>query len=579
MNSSSRMRAVFVGVALSIWLILMRVVALGSDPYLRLDWSAGLLTDEGFYIHNARNVALFGRAKLDEFNNMFLSPALHSVQMIVFQIWGVGAVQARMISVVCSLLSLALLWDGIRRVFNSQVAITAVLFLGLDHANLLFNRMALMDTPAALGAVAAFYTFVRGMQAKKTHSKGMWLATCGALLGVTVTNRALCLYLLPAPFVALVWGRSRSTTTRADSVMVLVGLTIVLLLYVVGWYLPNRAESAAMSRYYLFEQILPKSLTHLGQNIQHALLGDHRGFMPYLFRHVPVLFVLALLSLTVPILGKRLYSGIATSPAAHRAEVYLVTWLLLGWAILAVISYSPSRYYVTTYPALATCAAFALWRLPELWVALGEPSLRAGVLRTALAWLLVYHAVEAVIHQRGILPRLPTALLLYGLPTAMALAFGLLPHWMRVWNGTALPGVQVKIATAVFGLWLLTNGYWLLDWVRSLSYTQYEMSRWLAQNMPPGSILIGDVAPGLCLDNHLQPVNVIPGLCNGNRPVETMAAKYPGKPLYIAILDGRWKERYWMERYPALVAPEQRLVLARVMRWDIGIYPARKVVN
>lgn len=560
---------------LCVLLILVRVVALRSDPYLRLDWSAGLLTDEGFYIHNARNVALFGRARLDEFNNMLLSPLLHGVQVAVFQLFGVGAVQARSISVVCSLLSLALLWDGLRRVFSNRMAITTLLFLGFDHANLLFNRIALMDTPAALGAVAAFYAFVRGALAEKPLSKRMWLAVCGALLGVTLTNRTLCLYLLPVPFVALAWGPRRSTTARIDSVTVLVGLIVVLVLYAVLWYLPNRAEAAAMSRYYLFEQILPKSLTHLGQNIQHAILGDYRGIVPYLFRHMPVLFILALFGLTVSLLGKHTRPGIIVAPTANRAEVYLVTWLLLGWALLAVISYSPSRYYVTTYPALAACAALSLWRLPELWATLCELSRRAGVLRAALAWLLTYHAVEAIIHQRGVLPRLPTMGLLYGLPTIVALAFLLLPYRMRTWNKATSPAFRVKIAATVLSLWFLTNGYWLLDWARGLSFTQLEMSRWLAQNMPSGSILIGDVAPGLCLDNRLQPVNVIPGLCNGDRPVETMAAVFPGRPLYIAILDGRWKERYWMENYPALVAPERRQRLMRVMRWDIGIYPAR----
>ncbi|HXG23059.1 MAG TPA: glycosyltransferase family 39 protein, partial [Chthonomonadales bacterium] len=175
MTSPPRSRAIFGAVVLCVLLILARVVALRSDPYLRLDWSAGLLTDEGFYIHNARNVALFGQARLDEFNNMLLSPVLHGVQVAVFQVFGVGAVQARLISVVCSLLSLALLWDGLRRVFGGRMAITTVLFLGLDHANLLFNRMALMDTPAALGAVAAFYAFVRGALAEKPLPKRMWL--------------------------------------------------------------------------------------------------------------------------------------------------------------------------------------------------------------------------------------------------------------------------------------------------------------------------------------------------------------------------------------------------------------------
>ena len=102
----------------------LRLYALRSDPYPRLDWSAGLLTDEGFYIHNARNRVLFGRDRTDEFNNMLLAPALHYVQVGVFRAAGVGSLQARLISVVCSLGAMALLWCTIRPLFGSAAAWT-----------------------------------------------------------------------------------------------------------------------------------------------------------------------------------------------------------------------------------------------------------------------------------------------------------------------------------------------------------------------------------------------------------------------------------------------------------------------
>src|SRR6266571_9185730 len=137
--------------------VALRLFYLRSDPYLFLDWSAGQLTDEGFYIHNARNVALFGHARTDEFNNMLLSPGLHYVQVGVFNVFGVGSVQARLISIIVSLLTLCLFWAAMKRAFGPHIAFTATLFLSLDHTNLLFNRLALMDTPATLPAVAAFY--------------------------------------------------------------------------------------------------------------------------------------------------------------------------------------------------------------------------------------------------------------------------------------------------------------------------------------------------------------------------------------------------------------------------------------
>ena len=96
----------------------LRITALDSDPYHRLSWSSGLLTDEGFYIHNARNVALFGRERTDDFNNMLIMPTLHYVQVWVFHAFGYGIVQARWISIVCSLLAVVLLFDAARRLFG-----------------------------------------------------------------------------------------------------------------------------------------------------------------------------------------------------------------------------------------------------------------------------------------------------------------------------------------------------------------------------------------------------------------------------------------------------------------------------
>ena len=57
-------------------------------------------------------------------------------------------------------------------------------------------------------------------------------------------------------------------------------------------------------------------------------------------------------------------------------------------------------------------------------------------------------------------------------------------------------------------------------------------------------------------------------------PVETMGAQYPNAPRYI-IMDDRWKERFWMVRYPELVTPERRIKLAPVLNWEVGVYAVK----
>jgi hypothetical protein len=84
-------------------------------------------------------------------------------------------------------------------------------------------------------------------------------------------------------------------------------------------------------------------------------------------------------------------------------------------------------------------------------------------------------------------------------------------------------------------------------------------------------VLIGDIAPGLCLDNRLMAVNVMPGLCNDRDPV----GQFAGRPRFIAILDGRWKERYWLREWPDRVRPDDRVMAKWVLRWWISVYAAQ----
>ena len=97
------------------------------------------------------------------------------------------------------------------------------------------------------------------------------------------------------------------------------------------------------------------------------------------------------------------------------------------------------------------------------------------------------------------------------------------------------------------------------------------MSQWLSQNVPPSSVLIGDVAPGVCLDNSFIAVYVEPKLWNDKLPIEAMGARYPGATRYI-VMDDRWKYRYWMVQYPDLVGPDRLIEKARVLNWDVGVY-------
>src|SRR5207244_1420628 len=91
-----------------------------------------------------------------------------------------------------------------------------------------------------------------------------------------------------------------------------------------------------------------------------------------------------------------------------------------GWVMLAAISYSPSRYYVTLYPAMASLAAVALWRIPK-WME-GAVNRWTRYCAAAIAGFAVFHLVLAIIHYRGVFPHATSTSLLYGLALAVAIA-------------------------------------------------------------------------------------------------------------------------------------------------------------
>jgi 4-amino-4-deoxy-L-arabinose transferase-like glycosyltransferase len=527
-------------------MIALRFVWLDSDAYPRLSWSSALLTDEGFYLHNARNVAIFGHARTDDFNNMLIMPLLHTLQVGVFHIFGMTLATARAMSALAALLTLCLFWSALRHAYNRHVAMWGVLFLGLDHANLLYNRLALMDTPAALFLVTAFACYVRSQDDSESagadrdrrvgrHMCDLGMLLTGMVLGVAYAVRGLAALLWPVPIV--VWGvevlsRKRSLNRKrgidvehaghqADDRLspgdvvnagfsdplremgfYLLGLMGALTSYVLLWALPHHVELARVNHYYVSEQLVPQGVGRLISNIRVSCLSWQRGTLPYLARHMPVEVALVLY---ITLSGRCRSTFAASNLSTGRRRVgsctlFLGAWLLVNLVFNCTVNYAPSRYYVLFYPALCGLAGVGLDRL------------------------------------------------------------------------SCSGGQRRRLSAAIVAIWFGWNGLWLMDWARHLTYRQRDTCTWLVKHLPPDSVVFGAVAPGLTIDSGFVAVNVIEDLCNDRAPL----THYVDRPRYILILDDRWKERWWTRHYPDLVAPNHRVAAFHgVLRsfFTIGLYP------
>src|SRR5690242_11233450 len=81
--------------------------------------------DEGAWVHNARNRALFGAWSLDNWNPAYIAPVFTALEYVSFKMFGVGVRQARLVPEVCGLLSVWLLALGVARIAGRRAGLIA----------------------------------------------------------------------------------------------------------------------------------------------------------------------------------------------------------------------------------------------------------------------------------------------------------------------------------------------------------------------------------------------------------------------------------------------------------------------
>ena len=467
--------------------LFVRLVALGADPPPWLSWSTGLYTDEGFYTLDARHEALFGTLAPGDFHDRLLSPLLSLLQQGVFTLLGAGLLQARLLSVVFGLLTVAVFWLGLRRAWGTRAADIGALFLGLVPPFALYNRLALQETPMVFWLVLAFTLWVYGARRPALY------ALAGLSVAVAMVFKGLALLAAPALAVPPApnaggagFGRDAPGVMRlslAPPPLGAGGAILGLSLYAALWYGPHHAELARMATYYRLHQMQPQSWHSLGLNVRRAFVGGERGIFPYLLVMLPVPCGLA---------GWGLWHGKRLSGAGR----FLALWLSGGLLFCLLSSYAPSRYYVLFLPALAGLAACALSRM--------RPRTQA-------------------------------------------------------------------VAAAVF---LMTSAAWYGAAWAGRSHARRDASRELTRRLPPGSVVIGDIAPALCLDTPFAAAPVQPGLSNDDRPVERL------KATHIAIVrDAPDWQKWWRMRYPSVVQPSHRVAtfdLGGTRHYVVDVYKVKK---
>ncbi len=507
----------------------MRALHLRADPPPDLSPSGGYFADEGFWSHNARNKVLFGQWATDDWNDMWAAAPNHWLQYTSFSLLGVGLAQARVAPLVLSAVLLGLCyWIGVRFLRGSAGLLCLVL-AGTDFLLVMFNRLALLETPVLLFALAAL---VCACGAAERGSRG-WSVAAGCLLVLAVATKRTAVYLAPALIVLMAISRSRGRVIGWFILGVLAaGLSWLLC---VGCHL---SEVLTYHRYYASQQVAEDPL--LKALVRQPLLSYFRFSVPVL-----------ILGLAGAVhVWRRLIAG---GSKARPLEVACLVWLASGVLYLGTLGYRPLRYYVLLLIPLVLLAAQRLSALASAEAVAARGHRGARILATWFAGMVL-------------------GVLLLGW-----LSEGSWPGWRRLGGGAILIGLGFTLgaealdwvgrkakpyikriaAVVLLTLGVLWNAKEYTSWVVRPTYAVHGACLDIA-DLPEGSVLTGQWALELTLESTHRAIPVWKGFVNDvdpfrrygithaavwDRHMDRFKAWYPE-----AFRDARVLRTYWVKQ-------------------------------
>jgi len=461
----------------------------GLYPAVDAPWnpSVGIVWhDEGEWVHNARNKALFGQWSLDQWNPMYIAPVFTGLQYIAFRSFGVGVRQARIVPQVCGLLSVWLLALGVARIGGRRAGLIAAALAGTNYFYVMWNRAALMEGPMVAFMAASWYCYVR---AEDQPRWGFAAAACALLAFFTKASAAFfvaalgldaLLNILPAR-VATRGAHARSGLWTLGGLIVC-GTAALALFVVPNW---------SSYRFYNWQMSVTRKPSYDIKS-----LVDRVSWFPLQDAFTRTWFVLAL---AAAYMGGLLSKWRALRPG----ERLLVLWVLLGAAELILHDASNERRFVFFIPALAALASLALGQLQIVPASLEQVPRRRAILALPIVLYgayVVFASIVRIAFLREISPNVRI-----GGALAVIFAGVLYATWPRL---PRMLGERLTARAAIVLTVLLCAGNILqyMQWAVGRSYKNYEASRALGHILPPDTLVQGKLANGLSLENRIRPI-------------------------------------------------------------------------
>ena len=444
--------------------------------------------DEGAWVHNARNKALFGAWRTDEWNPVYVAPVFTGLEYLSFATFGVGLWQARLVSGVAGFCSVLLLALGVRRVAGSLAGLLAGALLATNYVYVMYNRAAIMEALMASFIVASWYCSTRAARAPA------WGAAAGLLATLAFfTKAAAAFYLGALGLVAVLrlvetrgWARAAGWT--------IAGLAVSFGLVAALFVLPHWREY----QFYNWQM----SVTRKPSYDPSALL-IRLSWFPILHDTFSRMWP----ALCAGLLGAW---GILTEwRRASDGERLLLLWVAVGSLELLIHDVGNERRFVFLIPALVALTAIVLARGSLLPAAARSISRRQFLLALPLVLYSAYvllgplTRVPYLDQVAAHVLRMPVRLAAGG---AVILTAVLIATWPTVAKGMSTVAWHARVAIAAVAVGVAWNLAQFGDWAARRTYENFEASVALGRVLPAGTPVQGKLANGLALENQIRPI-------------------------------------------------------------------------
>jgi 4-amino-4-deoxy-L-arabinose transferase-like glycosyltransferase len=321
-------------------LFIIRILYLDADPLFIKELTD--VGDEGYWVHNARNVILFDNWMIDDFNQSLSASPLYALMLYVcFRLFGFGLLQDHLVSAIISFLTLMVLYLFIKDVHSKKAALYSVLILGFNAVYLAYNKLGQVETSMIFFLLLAYYLWYKG------NSKRVLYFISGIFFALAVLTKITAIY-FSISFL-LLWALEKVRNNDFEWKTIgyfIAGLTIPLLTYIIFLAVPYWNELSP----FLSSVSGGSALFSLSHSIASLAYNSFFGLIP-----VYLLLILIICYLTY-LLTKISYNkggNLNIKGYVLRMdwlEIMVLAWLLGGLAMLLCTDFATRRFLVFLIP-------------------------------------------------------------------------------------------------------------------------------------------------------------------------------------------------------------------------------------